>query len=273
MRIRVQHRTTYLYDEPPTSVVQILRLTPRSTEGQQVRSWRIVLDHDAHLVAGEDAFGNCIHTLSLNRALDDLTITVEGEVETTDTGGVLSGVTERFPPGLYLRDTPLTHADDAIKALARDAAAGARESLDTLHALSAAIHQALRFDPGKGDASVTAIATFAAKVGVCQDYAHVFIAAARSLGIPARYVSGYMLRTDTTQQQASHAWAEAHVPGLGWVGFDAANAVCPTDAYIRVAAGLDYLGAAPVRGSRAGGTAEQLQVSLTVGQARRQQQN
>ncbi len=271
MRIRVQHRTTYLYDNPPTSVIQILRLTPRSTEAQQVLDWRIVIDHDANLVAGEDAFGNCIHTLSLSRALDDLTIAVEGEVETTETGGVLTGVTERFPPGLYLRDTPLTRADDAIKALARDVAA--REPLDTLHTLSAAIHKMLRFDPGKGDAGVTAIATFAAKVGVCQDYAHVFIAAARSLGIPARYVSGYMLRTDTTQQQASHAWAEAHVPALGWVGFDAANAICPTDAYIRVAAGLDYLGAAPVRGSRSGGTAEQLQVSLTVGQSRHQQQN
>ena len=272
MRIRVQHRTTYLYDEPPTSIVQILRLTPRGTEAQQVRSWRIVLDHDAHLVAGEDAFGNCVHTLSLNRALDDLTITVEGEVETTDTGGVLAGVAERFPPGLYLRDTPLTHADDAIKDLARSATA-AREPLEALHALSAAIHGCMRFDPGKGDAGVTAVNAFSTKTGVCQDYSHVFIAAARSVGIPARYVSGYMLRADTTQQQASHAWAEAHVTGLGWVGFDAANAVCPTDAYIRIAAGLDYLGAAPVRGSRAGGTAEQLQVSLTVGQARRQQQN
>lgn len=272
MRIRVQHRTTYLYEDPPTSIVQILRLTPRGAEAQQVRSWRIVLDHDAHLVAGEDAFGNCTHTLSLNRAVDDLTVTVEGEVETADTGGVLAGAIERFPPGLYLRVTPLTHADEAIKGFARDAVGG-REPLEALHALSAAIHGCMRFDPGEGDAGVTAAAAFAAKAGVCQDYTHVFIAAARSLGIPARYVSGYMLRPDTAQQQASHAWAEAHVPALGWVGFDAANAVCPTDAYIRVAMGLDYLGAAPIRGSRAGGTAEQLQVSLTVGQAGRQQQN
>jgi transglutaminase-like putative cysteine protease len=272
MRIRVEHRTTYLYDDPPTAIVQILRLTPRNHEGQQVGNWQIFLDHDAHLVPGEDAFGNTIHTLSLNRALDDLTIGVEGEVETTDTGGVLRGATERFPPGLYLRETPLTQADNAIKALAAGLIRPAAP-LEGLHALCAALHDGLRFDDARTDVSSTAAEAFAAQGGVCQDFAHIFIAAARSVGIPARYVGGYMLRTDTPRQQAGHAWAEAFVPGLGWVGFDPANAVSPTEAHIRVAMGLDYLGAAPVRGSRNGGTAEQLQVSITVGQARRQQQN
>ncbi len=272
MRIRVEHRTTYLYDDPPTAIVQILRLTPRHHEGQQVRNWQIFLDHDAHLVPGEDAFGNITHTLSLNRALDDLTIGVEGEVETHDTGGVLKGMPERFPPGLFLRDTPLTQADDAIKAFAKDLIRPV-DPLDGLHALCAAIHETLRFDQARTDVTATAAQAFAGKGGVCQDFAHIFIAAARSAGIPARYISGYMLRTDTPRQEAGHAWAEAFVPTLGWVGFDPANCISPTDAHIRVAMGLDYLGAAPVRGSRNGGTAEQLQVSITVGQARRQQQN
>ncbi|MBX7199664.1 MAG: transglutaminase family protein [Rhodospirillaceae bacterium] len=270
MRIKVEHRTTYLYDEPPTSIVQILRLTPRNHEGLQVRNWRIVLDHDAHLAPGEDAFGNTIHTLTLNRALDDLTVSVEGEVETLDTGGVLTGAAERFPPGLYLRDTPLTHADDAIKTFAKGVA-GKREVLDSLHALMGALHDGMAVDE---DAPATdAARAFAAKTVGGRDLTHVFIAAARSLAIPARFVSGYMLREDQVQQKSGHAWAEAHVPGLGWVGFDAANALSPTEAHIRVAMGLDYLGAAPVRGSRNGGAAEHLQVSLTVGQARRQQQN
>ncbi len=272
MRIKVQHRTTYLYDAPPSSIVQILRLTPRNYEGLQVRSWRIFLDHDANLVPGEDAFGNIIHTLSLNRALDDLTIGVEGEVETTDTGGVVKGAVERFPPGLYLRDTPLTHADDAIKAMAHDVI-GAKEGLDGLHALLSTLHETLTFDGTRTDVKATAAEAWAAKGGVCQDYAHIFIAAARSMGIPARYVGGYMLRTDMQQQNAGHAWTEAYVLSLGWVGFDPANCISPTEAHIRVAMGLDYLGAAPVRGSQSGGAAEQLQVSVTVGQSRRQQQN
>lgn len=270
MRLRVEHRTTYLYDEPPSSIVQILRLTPRNHEGLQVRTWRIFLDDDAHLVPGEDAFGNITHTLTLNRTLDDLTVSVEGEVETHDTGGVLAGAVERFPPGLYLRDTPLTHADDAIKTFARGVA-GKREALDSLHALMGALHDGMDVDDEAPASDATQ--AFAAKKVCCRDLTHLFIAAARSLAIPARFVSGYMLREDNVQQRSGHAWAEAHVPGLGWVGFDAAKALSPTEAHIRVAMGLDYLGAAPVRGSRSGGAAEHLQVSLTVGQARRQQQN
>jgi transglutaminase-like putative cysteine protease len=272
MRIYVEHRTTYIYEDPPTAVMQVLRLTPRNHDGQQVRNWRIFLDHDAHLVSGEDALGNTIHTLSLNRALDGLTIGVEGEVETTDTGGVLGGHAERFPPGLYLRETPLTQADAAIRTFAADLIRPA-EPLEGLHAACAAIHDGLRFDTAQTEVTDTAAQAFAAGGGVCQDFAHIFIAAARSVGIPARYISGYMLRTDTSRQDAGHAWAEAFVPSLGWVGFDPANSISPAESHIRVAMGLDYLGAAPVRGSRTGGTAEQLQVSITVGQARRQQQN
>ena len=270
MRIRVEHRTTYIYDEPPSAIVQILRLTPRNHEGLQVRSWRIFLDHDAHLVPGEDAFGNTTHALSLNRALDDLTISVEGEVETHDTGGVLTGATERFPPGLYLRETPLTQADEAIRTFARGVA-GKRDPLDSLHALTASLHDGLAVD--NETPATDATKAFAAKTVCRRDMNHLFIAAARSLGIPARYISGYVLNEDKAQQHSTHAWAEAHVAGLGWVGFDAVNALSPTEAYIRVAMGLDYLGAAPVRGSRSGGAAEHLQVNLTVGQARRQQQN
>ena len=85
---------------------------------------------------------------------------------------------------------------------------------------------------------------------MCQDFTHIFIAAARSLGIPARYVGGYFHRDDgVIEQDAGHAWAEAFVPELGWVGFDPANGICATDAHVRVAVGLDYLGAAPVRGT------------------------
>lgn len=270
MRIRVEHRTTYLYDEPPSSIVQVLRLTPRNHEGLQVRSWRIVLDHDAHLVPGEDAFGNTTHMLSLNRALDDLTIAVEGEVETHDTGGVLAGAAERFPPGLYLRDTPLTHADEAIRTFALGVA-GRAGPLDSLHALMGALHDGMAVD--EEIAASDAAKAFAAKTVCRRDLTHVFIAAARSLGIPARFISGYAWRDDKTSQKSGQVWAEAYVPDLGWVGFDTAGALSPTEAYIRVAMGLDYLGAAPVRGSRSGGAAEHLQVSLTVGQARRQQQN
>jgi hypothetical protein len=125
----------------------------------------------------------------------------------------------------------------------------------------------IRYDIGLTDAATPAASALARGHGVCQDHAHVFVSAARGLGFPARYVSGHLFREDgRTLQEAGHAWAEAHVPGLGWVGFDPSNGVSPTDAYVRIAVGLDYLEAAPVRGTRYGGGEESLEVRITVDQ-------
>ena len=120
-----------------------------------------------------------------------------------------------------------------------------------LHALLDTLPETITFDTDPTHAHTTAAEAFAIKRGVCQDISHIFIASARSLGIPARYVSGYLHRADgVNEQQAGHAWAEAFVDGLGWIAFDATNGMCATDAHLRVAVGLDYLSAAPVRGSR-----------------------
>ncbi len=137
-----------------------------------------------------------------------------------------------------------------------------------LHALLDTLPQTITFDTDPTHAHTTAAEAFALKRGVCQDISHIFIASARSLGIPARYVSGYLHRADgQNDQQAGHAWAEAYVDGLGWVAFDATNGMCATDAYLRVAVGLDYLSAAPLRGSRIGGDGEGLDVRIRVDQA------
>jgi transglutaminase-like putative cysteine protease len=128
-----------------------------------------------------------------------------------------------------------------------------------------AIRKNMRFDTDGTDPRTSAPDAFALGHGVCQDFAHIFIAAARHLEIPARYVGGYMYRIDEkNEQEAGHAWAEALIDGLGWVGFDPANGISPTDAHVRVAVGLDYLGAAPVRGTRYGGTNEELDVKVQI---------
>jgi transglutaminase-like putative cysteine protease len=275
MRIRVSHETVYRYDEPPKGVIQTLRMTPRNHDGQYVVDWRIDASADCRLDAQEDAFGNITHTFNADGPLESLRLLVEGEVETQDSHGIVRGTIEHFPPSLFLRTTPLTAPDPAIAAFARDAAAGnAAGSLGLLHALLARVHQEIAFDTDPTHAATTAAEAFALKRGVCQDLTHVFIAAAREIGFPARYVSGYFHRADgVVRQEAGHAWAEAHVPDFGWVAFDPANGICATDAHIRVAVGLDYLGAAPVRGTRYGGGAEQLSVTVVVDQAQRQMQN
>lgn len=274
MRIVIQHRTHYTYTTPAKSIMQLLRLTPRNHDGQNVRHWRIDLGSDGTLKAGEDPFGNLTHMLALNGPISELEVTVEGEVETEDRHGVVRGTYERFPTGLYMRETPLTEADAALKEFARDLTATKADQLERLHGLLLGINAAITFDTAPTTSATPAIEAFKLKRGVCQDLTHIFIACARHLGIPARYVGGYMLRTDgMNQQEAGHAWAEAEVEGLGWVGFDPANGISPTEYHVRVAVGLDYLGAAPIRGTRQGGAEEQMQVAVQIGQARSQWQS
>ena len=136
------------------------------------------------------------------------------------------------------------------------------------------IHREVAFDTSPTDAGTTAAQSFALRRGVCQDLTHIFVSAARCLGIPARYVSGYFRRGDgVVEQDAGHAWVEAKAPELGWVGFDPANGISTTESHVRVAVGLDYLSVAPIRGSRRGGGPERLDVSLTVEEVRSQAQS
>lgn len=274
MRIRISHATTYAYDTPPTGVTQLLRLTPRDHDGQHVVSWRIDLSEDCLLHQHEDAFGNITHSFTAEGPFNKLTVEVAGEVDTQVTDGLVSGAVERFPPQFYLRETSLTQTDAAIIDFAqatRTATDG--DTLILLHALLTALNREIAFDTDPTHAATTAAEAFSLRRGVCQDITHIFVAAARALGVPARYVGGHFHRADgVTVQDAGHAWAEAYVENLGWVGFDPTNGICITDAHVRVAVGLDYLGAAPVRGTRFGGGGETLTVAVRVDQARQQAQ-
>lgn len=269
MRIRIDHSTTYSYDRAARFIIQTLRLTPRTTEGQTVRDWRIETDVDARLRQSEDAFGNIVHALYTETPTNSLTVRVTGEVTTVDTAGVVRAGREQLSPIVYLRETPLTKPDKLIAVFASEFKA--HPPLERMHRLTSAIHSSVAFEIGVTTPTHTAAEVLALGRGVCQDHAHVFVSAARSMGVPARYVSGHFLRSDRNDQDAAHAWAEAWIEDFGWVGFDPANGVCPTDRYVRVAVGLDYLGAAPVRGTSYGGGGERLAVKLNVRDADMQQ--
>jgi transglutaminase-like putative cysteine protease len=273
MRIRIRHETTYRYAEPAKSAIQHLRLTPRNYDGQHVKDWRIDVDRDCRLIASEDAFGNMTHRFTAEGPLDHITTMVEGDVTTFDTAGVASGAIERFPPALYLRPTPLTAPTPEIVDFARTTTARETSALAALHALLAAIYEKMTFDTDSTHAATTAAEAFAEGKGVCQDFAHLFIAGARAIDTPARYVSGYYLRSDGDQQVAGHAWAEAHVPDLGWVGFDPAHGVSPGERHVRLAIALDYLSAAPIRGARVGGSGETMEVRVRVAPTQTQSQS
>ena len=274
MRLRISHSTTYQYEQPATGVIQVLRMTPGNHDGQYVANWQVDVSADARLDMRHDAFGNITHVFNAD-GVSDLTVHVAGQVETQDTGGMLRGTVERFPPSLFLRTTPLTEADTAIHTMARQMFAESEErTLEFLHGLLLQLNEYMTFDADPTNSGTSAIDSFRLRRGVCQDYSHIFIACARSVGVPARFVSGHFFRTDgEAHQDAGHAWVEAFVADLGWVGFDPANGISTTDAHVRIAIGLDYLGAAPVRGTRYGGGAETLSVAVRVDQAGRQSQS
>jgi transglutaminase-like putative cysteine protease len=265
MRLRIRHETRYTYTAPALRAIETLKLTPRGHDGQFVVDWRLDVDRDCRLDQAADAFGNTMHSFTAEGPLDSLLIVAEGRVETSDTNGIVTGQFEKFPPVVFLRDTTLTTPSAAIREFASRVQADAGgDRLNVLHALTAGINAAMAFEVDATKAGTKAADAFAAKRGVCQDFAHVTIAAARHLGYPARYVSGYLHRAGGAAHPAGHAWAEVMVDGLGWIGFDAANAICPTEAYVRVAIGLDANDAAPVRGARFGGDGEQLEVRVLV---------
>ncbi|HEY6259525.1 MAG TPA: transglutaminase family protein [Xanthobacteraceae bacterium] len=275
MRLSISHKTTYIYAPPATRVIQVLRLTPRNHDGQYVVSWRIDVSSDCRLDQHEDAFGNITHSFAAEGPLGELTLMVEGEVETRDAQGVVRDAVERFPPSLFLRETVLTACNPDLAAFAATARRGAREdALTVLHRLLEHVCDVMEYDEDPTYEAITSAEAFARKRGRRADLAHVFVTAARSLGIPARYVGGYFCRDDGAPTgDAGHAWAEAFVPDLGWIAFDPANGICATDAHARVAVGLDHLGAAPVRGMRYGGGTETLAVSIRIDQASRQTQS
>jgi transglutaminase-like putative cysteine protease len=268
MRIRVAHETTYRYERPAKSVIQTLRLTPRSHDGQHVARWRIDIDQDVRLTVSEDAFGNITHAFSAAGTIETLHVRVNGEVETHDKAGVLHGVIERFPVSLYLRETDLTKADEIIRDFALEIAGDEDSPLAASHALMEAIHDRVEVNRDRVQVATTISEAFGKRRGICQDLAHLFIACARELKIPARYVSGLLYQPDAGEANANanHAWAETYVEGLGWVAFDPSLQLCPTVNHIRVAAGLDYLSAAPVRGAHYGGEGESLDVHFDIGE-------
>lgn len=272
MRIRVDHSTSYRYELPASNVVQYLRLSPSDSEDQHVRNWRIDIDADGKLRESRDSYGNRMHIFYADGAVTELKIHVTGEVEVEDAGGLVRGAPDPLPTSVFLRSTALTTSDAAIRDLAEGARRG--DGVETLHALNLAIFGALAFETGTTTTTTAATEALRNGRGVCQDFAHIFCSAARLIGIPARYVSGHLARSGSAaQQDASHAWAEAFVPDLGWLAFDATNGICADGNYVRVAVGLDYLDAAPVRGARRGGGGEVMDVSVHAveTQAQRQQ--
>ncbi|MGS0891499.1 transglutaminase family protein [Burkholderia stagnalis] len=308
MRLAIRHISRYRFDDQATHALQRLRLRPQSGPGQTVRAWQVTIDGVEPTLSYADGLGNRIDLVRHDRgAKPDVVIVAAGVVETQDRAGILGNTEGYAPPWIFERATALTKAGDTVRALA-DACPIEQPSLDALHWLMTEVHGRIAYAPNQGDAPVDAETALQSGEGTSRDHAHAFIAAARALKIPARYISGYVLAdsamqriadakqqaddieeeeealalqsgeqmqqmlgashasqaqsqgtsqpasgaqpqaTSMMQQPASHAWAEAYVEGLGWVGFDPFMNRCPDERYVRIAVGLDARDAQPVTG-------------------------
>ena len=272
MHLRVRNDIHLTFPVPARNLTVMLRLSPRSHEGQHVTGIRIDADIDCSLKAGQDSFGNVTHSFSAAGPLDGFTVTAVCQVETYDAAGLVRGGAERLPVDIFLRETELTVPDAGLRQFAERATATEDERLGKLHALMAALNGEVAWaetppEPGAPVVTPTAAQAFAAKTGDAASHAHIFAAAARHLGIPCRHVTGYFLRDRPADPRkavpsASHAWAEAHVQGLGWIGFDSAAKKCPDGHHVRVATGLDALGAAFFRGVGTDGTSAHADIAV-----------
>lgn len=263
MRLSVDHVTRYHYDRPVRSVVQSHRLTPSVFAGQRVLDWEVTVSGGRRGGVFTDGAGDAVQGWTVAGPVAEVVVRVQGTVETVDLTGVLRGHRESVAPECYLRATSPTRADAALEALARQAEGA--DLLALAHGLSAVVSDAIAYRPGVTHAHTTAAEALVLGEGVCQDHAHALIACARVRGLPGRYVSGYLFSdADGQSHEAAHAWAELHVPGLGWVGFDPANRCCPDDRYIRLGSGFDAQDAAPIRGIARGGGAEAMDVTVAI---------
>jgi transglutaminase-like putative cysteine protease len=264
MRLAIKHTTRYRYDGPVTKLAQAVRLYPVASNVQQIIHWQVSGDDGRALHGIADSFGNIVQLHTPRAPGTEVLLSVAGEVLTTDTSGIFVGMEELLPPLFFTAPSEYTHADAAISDLAVAAKKSGTSDIDLLHKLMNIVRDRVDYIVDVTQVNHTAAEVLAQGSGVCQDHAHIMIAAARSLDFPARYVSGYLWTPDQAEQVASHAWMEVLVPDVGWLGFDAANRVCPDDKYVRLASGRDYLDAAPVRGVRIGGAAEIMDVRVQV---------
>ncbi|MEJ6007660.1 transglutaminase family protein [Paucibacter sp. AS339] len=274
MHLVIHHETVYRYASPVKRSTQYLRLTPMDGPGQRVVHWQ--LDLPGHPSRCLDAYGNLTHVLTLDKPHSEIHLCAHGVIETSELPPAPQPGDGPFPPAVFLRDSPLTQADAALRAFAQQYAQRiAADPMQGLLSLQEALGRLMPYTPGTTDAATPAAEAFARASGVCQDHAQVFATCARLLGLPTRYVSGYLAAD--VEHVASHGWAEVRLPGTpaeggGWLGFDVSNQCLADARYVKLAIGLDYLDACPVRGMRLGGGLEALQAAVHITLAQDQSQ-
>ena len=265
MKFEIVHSTRYRYTGPIAEMVMEVRLQPMDGNGQKCLDFKLELSHGIKPRKYVDGYGNHVHYFNLVRPHSGLSVVSHSTVET--------GLPPDGDPGEelvqdFLRFRSPVKDVDGVRELARrhpiEDPSSPEAVEKALDGLTTTISREFTYDTSVTNVYSVVDDVLALRAGVCQDFAHLFIAAAREMGIPARYVSGYihLPKVGDKATTASHAWAEAWVAGRGWVGFDATHPVRTTPHHVRLAVGRDYTDAAPTRGVYVGSAGSSMAISV-----------
>jgi transglutaminase-like putative cysteine protease len=263
MKLEIMHSTRYRYTGPIAETVMEVRLRPMDGNGQRCLDFNLELSHGIQARSYVDGYGNSVHYFNLVRPHSALNVISRSTVET--------GLAPDSDPGEelvldFLRFRSPVREVEGVKELARQHAISdpsSRESVESaMEELTLTISRNFAYDRTATNVYSAVDDVLKVRAGVCQDFAHLFIAVARAMGVPARYVSGYIHSPGDRVAAASHAWAEAWIAGKGWVGYDATHPVRTTEHHVRLAVGRDYTDAAPTRGVYVGSANGTMSISV-----------
>lgn len=287
-RYRVTHRTEYEYVEDVTLCHSEARLAPRTTDFQRTSDVDLIcIPAPTHVAERVDCYGNRVTYFSLEREHRRLEVTAHSHLEVQ--GPVVAAAAaagrpweecreylqsetdwETIAAREFVLDSPMAAQNDDVRRFATPSFPPGRDLLDACRDLNARIFNEFQYEQGFSTISTPLAEVLEHRRGVCQDFAHLFIASLRSLGLAARYVSGYLETLPPPGQEklvgadASHAWLAVYVPGIGWVDFDPTNNLIPGDQHITLAVGRDYGDVTPLKGVIFGGGEHTVKVSVDV---------
>jgi transglutaminase-like putative cysteine protease len=286
MRYSVRHVTRFTYDSPITESVMEARMQPRSDGFQRCLHFALTTTPDARVMVYQDHDGNTVHHFDIPARHSRLTVTADALVECLPR----TPLPHRLGPGAWTTLDALASSGESYESLSQSTFVTPSAALEafrqelrlerghdplvTLRRLMGEVYARFEYSPRSTRVDSPIDEALATRRGVCQDFAHIFLALVRPLGVPARYVSGYLFRdegsSDRSADGATHAWVEVLLPDLGWVGFDPTNNLIAEDRHVRVAIGRDYADVPPTRGVYKGASAvrSELGVSVRVGAAR-----
>ncbi len=280
VRYKIEHVSRYVYEHPAARCVMWLCLEPRNEFDQNLRHFEARTTPHANLSPELDSFGNNKHVITINFKHGCLEITTRSEVDTVsgaiapntlepDAWDEIKAWTDTFDHWDFTHESTLTRRSEALdKFISEHRIQPSSDPMESLLRLSNDLHRSFNYQPGSTNAASTIDDILQSKQGVCQDYAHVMIAIARSWGIPTRYVSGYMYVTGVDSEQspdsATHAWVECLLPGIGWFGFDPTNDTMADERHVRIAVGRDYHDVSPTRGVIIDGGPSHLEASVRM---------